>query len=181
MIAAWAGPTAGLVAGLAPESRPTEALAARWRFAPTPVKDDERLGAWCREHTPADSRFIGPPGPKGLRLWSRRNWAFNRAGSPYHARGLADWYERFRDHVAFDGPPEELVRAYLDGRHRLEARYDAMTDAQLAALAGRQEADFVVAGSDRPAQADGPLERLHAEGELAVYRARPERVAQVQR
>jgi hypothetical protein len=182
VILAWAGPTAGLIAGLAPNSHPAAgALAARWRFAPVAASDDERLGAWCRENTPADARFIGPPGPKGLRLWSRRSWAFNRAGSPYHARGLGDWYERFRDHVAFDGPPEELVRAYQEGRHRLEGRYDAMTDAQLAALAARQGAVFVVARADRDEVVGGPLERLHAEGELAVYRARPERVAQVQR
>ncbi|OJW06372.1 MAG: hypothetical protein BGO49_03140 [Planctomycetales bacterium 71-10] len=182
MVLAWAGPTAGLVAGWFPTSHPKAgAVVARWRFAATPVEDDERLGAWCREHTPAAARFIGPPGPKGFRLWSRRSWAFNRAGSPYHARGLGDWYERFRDHVAFDGPPEELVRAYLEGRHRLEGRYDAMTDAQLAALAARQGAEFVVAGADREDEAGGPLERLHAEGEFAVYRVRPERVAQVQR
>lgn len=182
VIVAWAGPTAGLIAGLAPTSHPAAgALAARWRFAPVAASDDERLGAWCRENTPAEARFIGPPGPKGLRLWSRRSWAFNRAGSPYHAQGLGDWYERFRDHVAFDGPPEELVRAYQEGRHRLEGRYDAMTDAQLAALAARQGAGFVVARADRDEVAGGPLERLHAEGEFAVYRARPERVAQVQR
>ena len=59
---------------------------------------------WCREHTPADARFIGPPGPKTFRLWSLRSLAFNRAGSPYHAAGLADWAARFRDHVGFDGP-----------------------------------------------------------------------------
>lgn len=182
MVAAWGGPTAGLIAGLAPTSHPAAVeLASRWRFAPVAATDDERLGEWCRENTPADARFIGPPGPKGLRLWSRRSWAFNRAGSPYHARGLREWYERFRDHVAFDGPPEGLVRAYHEGRHRLEGRYDAMTDDQLAALAGRQGAEFVVARSDRDEASGGPLERLRAEGELAVYRVVPGRVAQVQR
>lgn len=178
IVLAWAGPVAGLTAGLIPTQFPTaNALVARWRFAPRPVEDDERMGAWCRDNTPLDARFIGPPGPKGFRLWSRRSWAFNRAGSPYHARGLGDWYERFRDHVAFDGPPEELIRAYQVGRHRLEGRYDAMTDGQLAALAARQGADFVVAGADRDDEADGPLQRLHSEGEFAVYRVRPGWVA----
>ena len=182
LILAWAGPASGLAAGLAGPSHPAaRALVERWRFVAVAVEDDERLGAWCRDHTPPDARFIGPPGPKGFRLWSRRSWAFNRAGSPYHARGLGDWYERFRDHVAFEGPPEELVRAYQEGRHHLEGRYDAMTDAQLAALAVRQGADHVVAGADRETQAGGPLERLHSEGEFAVYRVRPGRVAQAQR
>ena len=63
-----------------------QALVRRCRFAEVPVDDLERLAVWCRTHTPEDARFIGPPGPKTFRLWSRRNLAFNRAGSPYHAR-----------------------------------------------------------------------------------------------
>ncbi|WP_165244455.1 DUF6798 domain-containing protein [Paludisphaera soli] len=186
--AAWALPTAALAAGLIPaehpwsESRLVRSLVARCRFSPRPIDDVERLASWCRENTPTSARFVGPPGPKGFRLWSRRDWAFNRAGSPYHAEGIHDWYERFRDHVGFDGPPEAFVRAYLDGRHRLEARYDAMTDEQLADLAIRQGADHVVAASDRPVDvARGPLIRLHQQGEYAVYRVRSERLAQVQR
>ena len=55
--------------------------------------------------------------------------AFNRAGSPYHAEGLADWASRFRDHVAFRGSTAEFARTYLADRHTLEARYQAMSDA----------------------------------------------------
>ena len=185
---AWGLPAAALVAGLIPTdhgwsgSKLARELVARCRFVARPIDDAERLAVWCRDRTPAGARFVGPPGPKGFRLWSRRDWAFNRAGSPYHAEGLRDWYERFRDHVGFDGPPEAFVRAYQDGRHRLEARYDAMTDLELAALATRQGADHVVAASGRPEPAaGGPLERLHEEGRYAVYRVRPERTAQVQR
>ncbi|MDG3006379.1 DUF6798 domain-containing protein [Paludisphaera mucosa] len=186
--AAWAFPAAALVGGLLPASHPpagsrfVRGLVAHCRFAPVPIDDVEELATWCRWNTPESARFIGPPGPKGFRLWSHRNWAFNRAGSPYHAQGLRDWYERFRDHVDFDGPPAAFVRAYLDGRHRLEARYDGLSDDQLAALAQRQGADYVVAGADRPrATADGPLERLQQRGEYAVYRVRHERLAQAQR
>lgn len=186
-VTAWSLPLAAIVAGTFPqdsplaESRTVRGLLARCRFAATPINDIERLAVWCREHTPESGRFIGPPGPKGFRLWSHRSWAFNRAGSPYHARGLRDWYERFRQHVDFDGPPEALVQAYLDGRHRLESRYDEMTDGQLAALASRQGAEFVVARADRPDQgAQSSLERLHEQGEYAVYRVRPESLAHVQ-
>jgi hypothetical protein len=190
---AWATPAAALVAGLAPlessiaASPVVRGLVARCRFAAAPVDEVELLASWCRANTPTAARFIGPPGPKGFRLWSRRSLAFNRAGSPYHAEGIYDWYLRFADHVDFRGTPDEFVSAYLNGRHRLEARYDAMSDAQLAALATRQGADHVVT-LRRPTPNEGPdapLEFLHAEGKYAVYRVRdgsaPAVVAQHQR
>ena len=185
MAAAWAVPLAGLVAGMIPvdhalgRSAVVRGLVERCRFTASPTNDMEALALWCRENTPESARFIGPPGPKEFRLWSRRSLAFNRAGSPYNARALNDWYERFADHVDFQGTPAEFVRAYLEGRHRLEARYDAMTDDRLAALARRQGADYVIAR--RPeADAGGstaPLEPVHVEGAYAVYRVRPEAVA----
>ena len=122
---------------------------------------------------PESARFIGPPGPKTFRLWSRRNLAFNRSGSPYHGAGLADWFARFQDHVDFRGTPEEFVRAYRDHRHEFEARYDSLTDAQRAALAVRQGAQLRHrrgTESRRVSQAAGPLELLHVEGRYAVYR-----------
>jgi hypothetical protein len=182
MAAAWATPIAALAAGMVPGDRTiaaspvVRALVARCRFAAVPIGDMEVLASWCRENTPPGARFIGPPGPKEFRLWSRRSLAFNRAGSPYHAEGIDDWYRRFADHVDFHGTAAEFVQAYLSGRHRLEARYDAMTDADRAALASRQGADHVVAL--RPTaddhDPDGPLELLHAEGKYAVYRVRSE-------
>jgi len=185
MAAAWAVPLGGLVAGLIPSDHTlsraaiVRGLVERCRFGASPINDMEALAVWCRENTPESARFIGPPGPKEFRLWSRRSLAFNRAGSPYNARALNDWYERFADHVAFQGTPAEFVRAYLEGRHRLEARYDGMTDEARAALARRQGADYVIAR--RPAADAGgsaaPLEPLHVEGAYAVYRVRPEAVA----
>src|SRR5262249_12133687 len=89
---AWAVPAAAMVAHVVPEKGVgprlrgvRDALVRRCRFAEVPVDDVERLAVWCREHTPADARFIGPPGPKTFRLWSLRDLAFNRAGSPYAA------------------------------------------------------------------------------------------------
>lgn len=183
MAAAWAVPLGGLVAGLVPADHDlgrgpiVRGLVDRCRFGASPINDMEALAIWCRENTPESALFIGPPGPKEFRLWSRRSLAFNRAGSPYNARALGDWYERFADHVGFQGTPDEFVRAYLDGRHRLEARYDAMTDADRAALARRQGADFVIARSGEAADSSSPLELLHVEGAYAVYRVRPEAVA----
>ncbi|SIO66131.1 hypothetical protein SAMN05444166_7970 [Singulisphaera sp. GP187] len=152
-------------------------LVDRCRFAAVPVDDIERLAVWCRDHTPRSARFIGPPGPKTFRLWSLRSLAFNRAGSPYHAEGLADWSARFRDHVGFDGPDSTFVRAYLTDRHGLERRYQAMSDAERARLATRQGASHIVAaapsGRATMANDDGPLELIHVEGRYAVYRVRP--------
>ena len=94
-------------------------LISRCRFAAVPADDIERLALWCRDHTPASARFIGPPGPKTFRLWSQRSLAFNRAASPYHAAGLADWFARFQDHVDFHGPPAEFVRSYAGRSPRI--------------------------------------------------------------
>jgi hypothetical protein len=174
---AWAVPLAALLAanGADPDAPWAAALVNRCRFAAVPTDDVERLAVWCRTHTPAGARFIGPPGPKTFRLWSLRSLAFNRAASPYHAAGLADWAARFRDHVGFDGPAADLVRAYQDGRHDLERRYQAMSDAERAALARRQGARYVVAAPPArrsAATGDGPLELLRVEGRYAVYRVR---------
>ncbi len=182
--ASWLVPAAALVANLVPEAAFPggralhQALIRRCRFGEVPVDDLERLAIWCRDNTPKDARFIGPPGPKTFRLWSRRSLAFNRAGSPYHAAGLADWSSRFRDHVGFEGTNAELVRAYLHDRHGLERRYDRLSAAQKAALATRQGARYVIAAAPEQDPADTPLRRLHSEGRFAVYRVdRPVEVA----
>ncbi len=175
---AWLLPLCALLAALVPPQHPAARLALvrglvdRCRFYPMPLDDIERMALWCRENTPESARFIGPPGPKTFRLWSRRSLAFNRAGSPYHGAGLADWYARFADHVDFRGTPEQFVRAYLAHRHEFEARYDALTDSQRAALALRQNAGYVIAPAPRltAGQEAGPLALLHVEGRYAVYR-----------
>ncbi|WP_435017062.1 DUF6798 domain-containing protein [Tundrisphaera sp. TA3] len=150
-------------------------LVAKCRFAEIPTDDLERLAAWCRDHTPEDSLFIGPPGPKEFRLWSRRAVAFNRAASPYHARGLGDWAERYRDHVDFRGTTGDFIQAYLTGRHALEARFSARTNAELAALGTRWGATHLLletrAGASRRDPA-GPLQWLRSEGHYSVYRIR---------
>ena len=174
----WAVPMAALVVAALPADRSgkrpkwAEAVCGRCRFAAVPLDDLERLAIWCRDNTPRSARFIGPPGPKTFRLWSLRSVAFNRAGSPYHASGLADWAERFRDHVGFRGPTESFVRAYQADRHGLEGRYQAMSDAGRARLAVGQGASYVVAAPPAKSQAEGPLELLHVEGRYAVYRVR---------
>jgi hypothetical protein len=193
---AWLVPLAALLAAAIPWDHPwsrsalVTGLLNRCRFIDVPVDDVERLAVWCRENTPATARFIGPPGPKTFRLWSQRNLAFNRAASPYHAGGLADWYTRFQDHVDFHVAPAEFVQAYVRERHRFEARYQALTDTQRAALAVRQGATYVVAAApgapshekdgashlelttDLHGDGDGPLELLHSEGRYAVYRVK---------
>ncbi len=151
-------------------------MVERCRFAEVPTDDLERLAVWARENTPASARFIGPPGPKTFRLWSRRPLAFNRAASPYHAKGLADWAGRFRDHVGFEGSTADFVRAYLADRHGLEARFGRMTEAERAELARRQGATHVLARAPAAGSSgdpDGPLELLRIEGRYAIYRVRP--------
>jgi hypothetical protein len=178
--AAWVYPVLALLAALIPAGHPASRLTVvrglvdRCRIYPMPVDEVERLALWCREHTPPSARFIGPPGPKTFRLWSRRSLAFNRSCSPYHGAGLIDWFSRFADHVNYHGTPEEFVRDYVSHRHEFEARYDALSDRERAALALRQGADHVVAPTPRdPAGRVSPLELLHVEGRYAVYRVNP--------
>jgi len=190
---AWAVPLASLLAAAVPldcaASRypVVRGLIGRCRFAAVPADDVERLALWCRDHTPATARFIGPPGPKTFRLWSLRSLAFNRAASPYHAAGLASWFARFQDHVGFHGSPHEFVRSYQADRHGFEARYQALGDNGRAALALRQGATHVVAAapeergehsSSQPGS--GALELLHVEGRYAVYRVRATSLVQRQ-
>ncbi len=176
-VLAWAVPALAMGAGFWGDRAADDPIRAgllnRCRFAEVPVDDSERIAAWCRDHTPESSRFIGPPGLKGFRLWSRRPLMFNRAGSPYHASGLLDWSERFRDHVGFTGPAADFARAYLQGRHALEAGYDRMTPQAKLALAQRQGATHVLERiSERtPAPALGlGLELVATRGSFAVYR-----------
>ncbi len=191
---AWAVPAAALFASAIPLDHPfarsglVQGLISRCRFAATPTDDVERLALWCRAHTPESAKFIGPPGPKTFRLWSQRGLAFNRAASPYHAAGLADWFARFRDHVGFHGDAAAFVHSYLADRHGFEARYDQLSDTERAALAQRQGASYVVAlapkrpeGRGAAPQSASPLELLHVEGRYAVYRVRSELLVQRQR
>ena len=183
--AAWALPMLAMLAGLIPaehrwaDRSMVRNLTTRYRFQETPTDDIERLAAWCRIHTPEDARFIGPPGPKAFRLWSRRSLAFNRASSPYHAAGLADWFARFQDHVGDCGPAGDFVRRYTRDRHGIEARYQSLSDAERAELSIRQGASHVIAAAPRAnqGQGGGPLELLHVEGRYAAYRVRPDQLA----
>lgn len=146
----------------------------RWRFNETPKNDEERLAIWCREHTRRDSLFIGPPGMKTFRLWSRRAIAFNRSGSPYHAQGVADWARRFQEHTGFQGSLNAFIDAYLNDHRALERRYDAFDDVQLAELARRQKAQYAIASQPLTLSGASPLVLVHKEGRSALYRLRGE-------
>ena len=175
-LASLAVPGLALLAAMAPEGGPESvraALVARCRFDESPTDDIERLALWCRRHTPTDARFIGPPGPKTFRLWSRRSLAFNRAASPYDGRGLADWASRFADHVDYRGDLASFARDYLADRHALERRYQERSDLDRAALAHRQGASYILAAAPGPEAertSGGPLELLRVEGRYAIYR-----------
>jgi hypothetical protein len=190
---AWAVPVASFLAGEIPDDHPVARMALvrglinRCRLMPVPVDDIERLALWCRDHTPENARFIGPPGPKTFRLWAQRSLAFNRSASPYHADALADWFSRFQDHVDHHGPPSEFVRAYVADRHGFEARYDRLGPVKQAALALRQGADYVIApapsaGRSRAVAASSvdPLELVHVEGRFAVYHVKSPQLVHLQ-
>lgn len=147
--ACWVMPAMALLAGiqgLRTGEVPAwgKSFVARCRFVEVATDDVERLGAWARVHLPGDAVLIGPPGPKTLRLWSRRAVVFNRSASPYHARALRDWAERFRRHVRFEGTWAEFARAYQTRRQELESRYYDQSLEAIVDLARRSGADHVV-------------------------------------
>ncbi len=174
---AWTVPGLALAAnlvsdeGIPAKARPLrQSLVKHCRFREVPIDDVERLAVWCRKHTSADAVFVGPPGPKTFRLWSERSLAFNRAGSPYAAVGLADWAGRFADHVGLAGQPEELVSAYLRDRKGLERQFDEWNARELAALARRQGAAFILARRGVRLDPDSGLILLRNDGKHAIYR-----------
>ncbi len=169
---AWFLPLVAMTAPILGSRRTADRFLANWRFGEYPADDVERLALWCRENTPAHARYVTPPGPKTFRLWSRREVAFNRAASPYHAAGLADWLGRFQDHVGFHGSVDDFANAYLRDRLGLERRYQEMSDADRADLARRQGAGYVIAAPPTSSQGRSPLTLLHVEGRYAVYQVR---------
>jgi hypothetical protein len=179
-VAAWVLPLAALIVpGVMPREMPTwvQGLVAHCRFLERPIDEAERLAVWSRDHLPPDARFVGPPGPKTFRLWSRREVAFNRAASPYHAEGLDDWARRFQDHVGFEGTRAEFARAYLRDRQALERGFEALSPEALADLAARQGAGYVLAASRHAEEPGTRLELLRRDGDLAIYRVREPRPA----
>jgi len=172
---AWIVPVVALIAPSVSHGRIAARLAEHCRFGEWAGDDIERLAAWSRTNTPGDARFITPPGPKTFRLWSRREVAFNRSASPYHAAGIADWAERFRDHVDFHGTNAEFAAMYLKDRQALEAGFDRMGEAHLAELACREGAAFVLASSRLAANPVlERLEPLRIVGRYAIYRVKAE-------
>ena len=179
--ACWAFPIGALLIEVAPIASGglgkwiLAAVVERARFVEIPKNDSERLAVWCRSHTDPASLFVVPPGDKTFRLWSRRSVAFNRAASPYHAAGLADWFDRYKKHVGFHGSIDDFAHAYIKDRYALEHGYDRLGVDRLADLARDEGAMYVVAGSNLLKDGSSsaiPLELVHREGRLAAYRVR---------
>ena len=119
---AWVIPLASLLAAAVPLDHAAarhplvRGLISRCRFAAVPADDIERLGLWCRDHTPATARFIGPPGPKTFRLWSRRSLAFNRRRARIMRPGWPTGSRGFRTTwISTDRPPSSCVPTWATG------------------------------------------------------------------
>ncbi len=142
------------------------------RLGEVPSDAPEKLALWARHEVPSTARLVVPPREKTFRLWSRHAVSFNRAASPYHAEGLLDWSQRYRAHVGFDGSPEAFAQMYLRNHLALEERYEQFSASELADLARRQEASYVLASSSLDTSS-GSLRRLRVEGDYALYRVVP--------
>ncbi len=177
VVLSWLVPVLALLPHGVLPAKLSARLVEHCRFGESPVDDLERLALWCRVHTPAQARFVTPPGPKTFRLWSHREVAFNRAAGPYHAEGLADWARRYQDHVGFRGTLSEFAREYLKDRQALDRRFDLLSDEEKASLLRSQEADFLLAASPKPDESGDSqsLEAIHVEGRYAIYRLRSPR------
>lgn len=155
---AWGLPLAALAAG------PSSTLARGLQFAPVPRDDTEALALWCRSETPRDAVFLVPPGLSGFRLWSQRAEVVDWWTPPITAPDLLEWARRLQ---AVTGLEDRSLREFVALGEGAMGRYEELPPEQLAALARRYGAEYVVSRRDLTG---GGLVLVHRQGALVLHR-----------
>jgi len=111
------------------------------------LADDEgpayvALCRWAREHTPVNAVFVVPPNEQLFRFEARRAIVVNFKNVPQLASEIGEW--RARLEAVLDEPLSALPRRFDLAHAAIAARYDALSDNQLAAVAHRYGARYVV-------------------------------------
>lgn len=147
------------------ENAATRVRAARfiWRYqlVPAPVMALERIGLWAADHTPREALFLTPPekNVEGFQLWSKRSIVFNVKYFPVTQAAYEEWRNRYLAHCGILDPAdpamaEALQDAMTDyGTKRIAAKYAALDEATILALAEKYGAGYVITptryGSER--------------------------------
>ncbi len=118
------------------------------------------LVSWAREHTPADSVFLVPPGVGQFRLLARRAVVVDAKSPPLRPDLLERWHARLCDTVL--NPDAQTFKAAA-------ASYAKLTPAQLEQVAHTYDADYIVVQG--PADFASPP--VFNNGAYAIYRVSP--------
>ncbi len=125
----------------------------------TNAPDDElALARWVRAETPVDALFLAPPGEYRFRMLARRAMVVDTKSPPLRPDLLIVWYQRLCAMTLYPAAPTfEAV----------EAKYGTLSAAELAQVARRFGADYIVV--DAPTVFAEPP--LFANGAYRVFRA----------
>ena len=101
------------------------------------------LCRWASQNTPIDAIFLVPPDEQSMRLIGRRAIIVNYKSVPQLSSELAQWRERLCDVLA---TPDlnALPRGYVQTLPAIRQRYDALSAQQLAAVAEKYHAQYLV-------------------------------------
>jgi hypothetical protein len=122
-----------------------------------------KLHRWVREQSPADARFLVPPGFIDFRLHARRAIFVDWKCTPMRGDELVEWRRRM---LAAMGTTRFPAVGYAL-RHGSTRAYERQPLERLAALARREGLTHVIARPAAPAPGLTPLERV---GRFQVYR-----------
>lgn len=130
--------------------------------------DYRELCLWARDNTPTDAVVLVPPGESGFRLHARRAIVVNFKAVPQLSGELPAWRDRLESVLAVDDLGV-LPRGYADTLRAIDARYAALSDAQLIAATGEWNAEFIVTPRRLPARSDARLLFSSANGRYFLY------------
>jgi hypothetical protein len=135
-------------------------------------RDDADYVAMCRwvaTETPIDALFLVPPDEESMRLVGRRAIVVNYKAVPQLSAELVQWRQRMCDVLAMDDLTQ-LPHGYSHTLPAIRERYDQLTADQLAAIAQKYQARYVIASHSLPTL--GAMQ-IHAAGRYMLYDLQP--------
>jgi len=134
-----------------------------------------RFCAWVKNHTKVDALFVVPPQEQSFRLHAERAIVVNFKGVAQLSGELRAWRDRLGDVLGMSDLTL-LQRPFNRTLPDLADRYRARTPAQLAQVAGRYGATYVVTDRIFPHTAETPsypFDLVHESDGYFLYALRP--------
>ena len=165
----------GCAAGIAvagyvalPASRAGAGLAARLHFLDAPIQIEPQLRKLfqvVRERTPADARFLIPPGQNQFRLHARRSVFVDWKCAPMKGDEALEWKRRM---LLAMGTPDFPARGYELPRVA-DNLYYVRPLSELASLARTERLTHVLARRSNAGSSDATLRKLFTVGDYVIY------------